>query len=194
MPLEYFTRLTGWATKVKELLGWTLSAIRDRSEYGWLEERRFEWVPLVQNCLSTALGGSAVIIITDKERAWFSNYLVKTLNKPSKNRPFLPFFSVKSLLPALNGFSSNETFEAYTDMLDIVFKNYIFWYIGRGDDKLAAYAKERGDSFLWIFDEQMPNSFYLKSYDEALDSKLVSMASMFDKTVDAVMFSKVKLG
>ncbi|MDD3467110.1 MAG: HobA family DNA replication regulator, partial [Campylobacterales bacterium] len=82
----------------------------------------------------------------------------------------------------------------YTDMLDIVFKSYIFWYIGRGDDKLASYAKERNDSLLWIFDEQLPNSFYLKSYDEALDSKLVSMASLFDKTIDAVMFSKVKLG
>ncbi len=179
---------------MKELLGWTLSAIRERNEYSWLEERRFEWVPLVQNCLSTVLNGSAVIIITDKDRTWFSNYLVKTLNKASKNRPFLPFFSVKSLLPAVSSINSNETFEAYTDMLDIVFKSYIFWYIGRGDDKLASYAKERNDSLLWIFDEQLPNSFYLKSYDEALDSKLVSMASLFDKTIDAVMFSKVKLG
>jgi hypothetical protein len=78
-------------------------------------------------------------------------------------------------------------------MLDIVFKNYIFWYIGRSDDKMASFAKEREDSFLWLFDEIMPNSFYLKSYDEALDSKLISLASLFDKTIDAVMFSKVKL-
>jgi hypothetical protein len=179
---------------MKELLDWTLQTIRDRSEYGWLEERRFEWVPLVQNCLSTTMGGSAVIIITDKERTWFSNYLVKALNKPSKNRPFLPFFSIKCLLPGLSSFSTNEIFASYTDMLDISFKSYIFWYIGRGDDKMAAFAKEREDSFLWVFDEQMPNSFYLKSFDEALDSKLISMASIFDKTIDAVMFSKVKLG
>jgi hypothetical protein len=178
---------------MQELLGWTLNAIRNRSEFGWLEERRFEWVPLVQNCLNIAMNGSAVIIITDKERTWFSNYLVKTLNKPSKNRPVLPFFSIKCLLPGLTGLSTNETFEAYTDMLDIVFKNYIFWYIGRSDDKMASFAKEREDSFLWLFDEIMPNSFYLKSYDEALDSKLISLASLFDKTIDAVMFSKVKL-
>lgn len=178
---------------MQELLGWTLNTIRERSEFGWLEERRFEWVPLAQNCLNIAMNGSAVIIITDRERTWFANYLVKTLNKPSKNRPILPFFSIKSLLPGLTGLSTNETFEAYTDMLDIVFKNYIFWYIGRSDDKMASFAKEREDSFLWLFDEIMPNSFYLKSYDEALDSKLISLASLFDKTIDAVMFSKVKL-
>jgi hypothetical protein len=179
---------------MKELLDWTLGTIRDRSEYGWLEERRFEWVPLAQNCLSIAMNGSAVIIITDKERTWFSNYLVKTLNKPSKSRPFLPFFSIKCLLPGLDSFSTNETFGAYVDMLDITFKNYIFWYIGRSDDKMAAFAKQREDSFLWVFDEQMSNSFYLKSFDEGLDSKLISLASIFDKTIDAVMFSKVKLG
>lgn len=179
---------------MKELLDWTLATIRDRSEYGWLEERRFEWVPLAQNCLSTVMNGSAVIIITDRDRGWFADYLIKTLNKPSKNRPFLPFFSIKCMLPGLDGFSTNETFSAYTDMLDISFKNYIFWYIGRGDDKMATFAKERGDGFLWIFDEQMPNSFYLKSFDEALDSKLISLASIFDKTIDAVMFSKIKLG
>ena len=58
---------------------------------------------------------------------------------------------------------------------------------------MATFAKERGDGFLWIFDEQTSNSFYLKSYDEALDSKLISLASIFDKTIDAVMFSKIKL-
>ncbi len=179
---------------MKELLDWTLGVVRDRSEFGWIEERRFEWVPLVQNCLSMVMNGSSVIIITDKERTWFSNYLVRTLNKPSKNRPFLPFFSIKTLLPGLDGLSSNEIFSSYTDMMDISFKSYIFWYIGRSDDKMAAFAKERADSFLWIFDEQTSNSFYLKSFDEALDSKLISLASIFDKTIDAVMFSKIKLG
>ena len=151
---------------------WTLATIRERSEFGWLEERRFEWVPLVQNCLGTVLSGSAVIILTDKERSWFGEYLVKNINKPSKNRPFLPFFSAHCLFPGLDAFSAKETFGAYTDMLDIVFKHYIFWYIGRGDDKMTSFVRQREDSFLWIFDEQSSNSFYLKSIDEALDTKL----------------------
>lgn len=179
---------------MKELLEWTLATIRERNEFGWLEERRFEWVPLVQNCLSTVLAGSAVIILTDKERSWFGDYLVKSINKPSKNRPFLPFFSAQCLFPGLDAFSAKETLVAYTDMLDIVFKNYIFWYIGRGDDKMTSFVRQREDSFLWIFDEQSSNSFYLKSIDEALDSKLISLTSLFNKTIDAVMFSKVKLG
>ena len=176
-----------------ELLEWTLSAIREKNEYGWLEERRFEWVPLVQNCLTGAFGGSAVLIMTDRDRDWYADYLVKTLNKPSKNRPFMPFFSLKNMLSGVDIYSANETFSLYTDMLDIVFKGYLFWYIGRHDDRVAGLAKSREDSFLWLFDEAMPNSFTLKSFDATLDSKLISMASLFDKTIDAVMFSKVRL-
>ena len=50
-----------------ELLKWTLDTIRDDSELAWLEERRFEWVPVVHSFVDNVLNGAAVFILTDKD-------------------------------------------------------------------------------------------------------------------------------
>jgi len=176
-----------------ELLKWTLDTIRDDSELAWLEERRFEWVPIVNSFVDNVINGSAVFIVTDKDRSWLEEYIVKSINKPIKNRPYLPFFSSKGMLPNIYADAKQEVFSSYTNMLDIVCNSYVFWYIGRHDNKLADFAKKQDDNFLWIFDEQWQNSFSLRSTDENLDMKLLSLIKLLDKTIDAVMFGEISV-
>jgi len=176
-----------------ELLKWTLDTIRADTELSWLEERRFDWVPLVQAFVDNLINGSAVFIVTDRDRAWMEDYIVHGINRPIKNRPFLPFFSAKGTLPNMYCDVKPDTFSSYVNMLDIVCNNYVFWYIGRFDTKLADFAKKRDGNFLWIFDEQLQNSFHLRSTDENLDLKLLSLVKLLDKTIDAVMFGDVAL-
>ena len=178
---------------MNELLKWTLDVIRSDTEMAWLEERRFEWAPIANSFVSNVLNGPAVFIMTDKDRSWFEEYVVSSANRPIKNRPYLPFFSSKRMLPNIYADDKMEVFTSYSNMLDIVCNNYVFWYIGRHDSKLADFAKKRDDNFLWIFDEQRQNNFSLRSTDENLDLKLLSLSKLLDKTLDAVMFGEVRL-
>lgn len=179
---------------MNELLRWTLEAIRaDSATLGWLEERRFEWAPLAHNYLCALISGQPIIVVTDSERKWLADYIVTSINKHSKNRPFLPLFSIRALAPNIEQCTSKSDFGEHLDMLDIAFKNYTFWYIGRFDDRMAALAKKRDDSFLWIFDEKLQNSFFIRSFDELIDFKLLSMIRLLDKTIDAVMFGEIAL-
>lgn len=176
-----------------ELLKWTLDTIRADSELVWLEERRFEWVPIVHTFVDKLLNGAVIIILTDKDREWFDRYAIGKINRPFESRPYLPFFSAKGTLPNISIDSKPEVFNLYTNMLDVVCNNYLFWYVGRYDNKIADFAKKQDDNFLWIFDEPRQNSFMLRSVDENLDSKLISLLKLLDKTIDAVMFGEVGL-
>ncbi len=80
------------------------------------------------------------------------------------------------------------------DLLDISFPNgFIYFYIGSASDKKSLIAKSRDDSLLWLFDEQLQDSFYLNSKDKDLDVKLITLYKLFDTSLDAILFSKVSL-
>ncbi|MBK1993598.1 hypothetical protein FSE90_04950, partial [Campylobacter novaezeelandiae] len=68
-----------------------------------------------------------------------------------------------------------------------------YFYIGSTTDKKSLIAKSKDDSLLWLFDEQLQNSFYLNSKDKDLDAKLISLFKLFDSSLDAILFSKVIL-
>ncbi len=72
-------------------------------------------------------------------------------------------------------------------------KGCLFWYIGRSDDVRARLPKKSDGSFLWILDEELQNSFHLRSGDDLLDLKLMHLARLFDKSIDAAMFGEIDL-
>lgn len=160
---------------------------------GWIEERRFEWVPIAYSAMSHLMNGASLVIITDREREWFGKYLITMINKPDQGRPFLPLYLADGLLAHLDKMSANENIELVSDLLSLSFKNYIFWYIGKSDDVRASLAKKKEDSFMWIMDEEFQNSFFLRSADDLLDIKLMHLARLFTKTADAVIFGEVSL-
>jgi len=180
---------------VKDLFHWTIETIRDdKSKPNWLEERKFEWVQLTKNCLERVLEGYSVILVTDSERGWFERYVLDSINKPSKNRPFIPIYGIKSIYPHYRSIKNDEDIELLNDMLSISFKgSYLFWYIGGASTPYAKMGLDRDDSYLWVMDDEFQNSFYLSSGDEMIDFKLMQLFRIFDKTISSVLFNEISL-
>jgi hypothetical protein len=77
-------------------------------------------------------------------------------------------------------------------MLSISFPNgYTFWYIGRSQSSRANIAKISKSPLLWIFDEDLSNSFSLKSDNQALDTQLLQMFRLYNKTLSAALFAEI---
>lgn len=180
---------------MQDILKWTIDRIRaDETMMSWLEERKFDWVPLVKNCVSQMINGVATVVITDTDRNWFAHYVLDSINCPQKNRPLLPIFHIKSIYPHVDTIKSKEDLELVKDMLSITFKNdYIFWYIGKSNDPRAKLALSKDDGFYWVLDDEIANSFLLNSNDLILDFKLLQLYRIFDKTISAAMFSEIDI-
>ncbi|MBE0492080.1 MAG: HobA family DNA replication regulator [Sulfurospirillum sp.] len=181
---------------MQDFLKWTLDTIRkDDSMMSWMEEKRFEWVPLASAMLKKIMQAQSVILVTDMQREWFCEYILKSINKSNNNRPLLPFLSLKSLFPNFESIKTKEDIELLENMLAHAFPNgYNFFYIGKGNDSRMQIAKRSDDSFMWVLDEQLQNSFYLSSNDDLLDIKLIQLFRLLDKSIDAVLFAEVSLG
>ncbi|MGP1449561.1 MAG: HobA family DNA replication regulator [Wolinella sp.] len=180
---------------MQDLLKWTIETIRnDESMMSWLEERKFEWVPLAANAIRHILDGYSVIVMTDSERNWFGSYIAASVNKPQKNRPYMPVYNIKSIYPNIECIKNSEDYALIHDMLSISFKEqYLFWYIGKSDDSRAKLAFGKDESFCWLLDDEMHNSFMLRSSNDLLDMQLFQLYRIFDKTLSAALFGQVSL-
>lgn len=157
----------------------------------WMESRRLEWAPLMAARLRYLLEGYTFVLMCDEPRSWYEEYFLKNINaKPS--RPMLPFLSLDSIYR--NKIQNQEDIALLNDLLELTFPNgYIYFYIGGIGDKKSQIARSKDDSLLWLFDEQLQNSFYLNSKDKDLDMKLISLFKLLDMSLDAILFSKVSL-
>lgn len=181
---------------MQEFTNWTVKTIREDKYIGsWMEERKFDWIPIVAKTLTNIIDkGKSVLIVTDDERDWFLHYIFSKINSPKNNRPLLPFYDFKSMIQHTHKLTSDDDMELIKDMLEISFPNgYIFWYIGRSQSGKAILPKVSYNSFLWLFDEDAQNSFNLKSNDETLDMKLLQLYRLFDKTLEATLFSQIEV-
>ncbi|MCF6243442.1 MAG: HobA family DNA replication regulator [Sulfurovum sp.] len=180
---------------MQQLLKWTLETIReDDSCFSWMEEYRYEWAPLVKNAVSQSIEGKTVLILTDESRKWFGKYIVNSINDMQKNRPLLPFYQLSESFPNLYTNNNTQDLQLLEDMLDISYPNgYYVWYIGKGDHPYTKLAFRKEENFLWILDEEVQNSFALRSSDTLLDIKLLQLFKLFDDTLSAVLFGDLDL-
>ncbi|QOR61509.1 HobA family DNA replication regulator [Sulfurovum sp. ST-21] len=179
---------------MQQLLKWTLETIRDEDCFSWMEEYRYEWAPLAKNAVSQILEGKSVLLLTDVPRKWFGRYILENVNVLQKSRPLLPVFPMEEMVPGIGTFSSTQELQLLEDMLDISYPNgYFIWYIGKGDHPFTKFAYRCNDSFLWIMDEEVENSFLLRSSDEMLDIKLLQLYKLFDKTLSEALFGDLDL-
>lgn len=179
---------------MRDLFKWSLDIIRADSSLSWLEDRRDEWVPLLSSRLQFLLEGRAFIVVSDDDRESFGDYLIKKINRPTNSRPILPFFPLKALYPNFATMNTREDLDLLDDMLNIVFKNgVVYFYIGSGHSSFSQIAKSKDDSYMWLIDERVPNSFYLESKDNNLDIKLIGLFNLFDKSIDAALFNEIIL-
>lgn len=180
---------------MQQLLKWTLEAIREEEScFSWMEEYRYEWAPLVKNAVNHIISGKTVLIITDEQRKWFGKYILNSVNDMTKNRPLLPFYQLAECFPGLNMVKNSEEIQLLEDMLEISYPNgYFIWYIGKGEHPYTKLAYANDDSFLWILDEEVQNSFSLRSSDPHLDVKLIQLFKLFDATLSAALFGDLEL-
>ena len=178
---------------IPDFAQWTLDTIREEEgSLSWLEEQRFEWSKTTAYALEQTLQGKTIILITDEKRKWLESYILSNINTPSLERPLIPIVSIDSLAIHYNNISGGEMIDVIDDMISLSYKNdYLFWYIGKGEDKRCDIAKRKDNSYFWMFDEEFNNAFTLKSYDKALDIKLLHLYNLFDASLNATMFGEV---
>ena len=181
---------------MQDLLKWTLENIRKNEPYlSWMEELRYEWVPIVSRILSAMFNkGHTILLITDREHEWFSRYVLTHINTPKKKRPYLPFVSLGSVFPHLNTLKTREDFELLEDMLSLSFPSgYTFFYVGDNTDNILKLVKRREDSFIWNISENVGQDFRLRGSDELLDMKLIQLFKLFDKSIDAALYAEIDI-
>ncbi|RUM76936.1 MAG: hypothetical protein DSZ12_00970 [Sulfurovum sp.] len=180
---------------MQQLLKWTLDTIREEEScFSWMEEYRYEWAPLVKGAVSQSVEGKTALVLTDQPRQWFEKYILNTVNDLAKNRPLLPFYKIIECFPNLSALHSIQDLELFEDMLDISYPNgYYFWYIGKGDHPYTKLVYRQDNSFLWILDEEVQDSFSLRSSDALLDIKLLQLYKLFDQTLSAALFGELEL-
>jgi len=180
---------------MKQLLKWTLETIREEEScFSWMEEYRYEWAPLVKSAVSHVVEGKTILVVTDEYRQWFGKYILNGINDLTKNRPLLPFYQLTDNFPNLNNIHSTQDIQLLEDMLDISYPNgYYIWYIGRGDHPYTKLAYRNDHNFLWVMDEEVQNSFALRSSDPLLDIKLLQLYKLFDMTISASLFGDLDL-
>ena len=180
-------------TPIPDFAQWSLDAIREEDgALSWLEEQRFNWAITSSAVISDILAGKTIILITDEKRKWFENYILTSINNDNIDRPILPIISIDSVYQHYNNINGGEMIDILDDMLSLSYKeNYIFWYIGSGENKRSDIAKRRDSSYFWIFDEEFHNAFTLKSFDSHLDIKLLQLYRLFNASLNAAMFGEV---
>jgi len=177
------------------LLEWTKQAVkRDKSLNNWFGERLYEWVPLCDEAISKLMKGTPFLVVSDRERDWFVHYIINNVNKISNNRPFVPIYSLMNFIPYSHKTDREEYLDMIEDMLEITFKgNYRYWYIGKEDSNIYRLIKRKENSFIWLFDRETENTFFLKSYTDSLDQQLVSLFKLFNQTISVSMFGEIKI-
>ncbi len=172
---------------------WSLDSIREEgAALSWLEERRFDWTNPSALALEDILQGKTIVLITDDSRKWLETYILTFINASALDRPLIPIVSIDSLYSHYSRVSGGEMIEIVEDMISLSYKDeYIFWYIGKGDDKRSDIAKRKNNSYLWLLDEDFNNAFTLRSYDKLLDIKLLQLYKLFNDSLNAAMFGEV---
>ncbi len=159
----------------------------------WFEEQRYDWIPQIINAMDQIMKGYTIVLVTDHDRRWFSNYVINAINKRTKERPMIPIVILDALYSRLDQSMDTEAMDTLSDMLDLSFKGeYFFWYIGKGgDERRADFVKRSNNALMWMMDENYPNALLLRSYDSHIDIKLLQLYSLFDRTLASVLFGEI---
>lgn len=180
----------------ENITDWMLNSIRDEAEKfasigGWLELERFEWTGIVNRIIFHMLNGGSLLVCADNDRQWFVKYIISNINKlGGRSRPIIPVFELKNFIGNDNFFKDTSLIN---DALDIAYKDYAFWYIGKSNTEFSNLSFSKENSFLWVLDESIQNGLKLSSNDAMLDYKLIQLFKIFEKALFGTIFGKINL-
>ena len=174
---------------------WILNTIRDEGTcFSWMEELRFNWIPQVKSSIAKILEGYSLIVVTDNDFKWFSDYIINKNNKVENNRPFIPIYQINGLFPSIYNIKNATELDFLYDMLDISFINgYIFWYIGDGEHSLYEYIEQDKTSLIWRLNQDIEGIFSLNKKDPLIDIKLIQSFRLFEKALDAALIGEIEI-
>lgn len=180
---------------MENISDWLLNTIREDEKRGvmsgWIEEKRFLLLPHMVRLITHILQGRSVIVLTDRQHQWFGTYITQHINQHHKGRPFLPVIEITHLRDMIDSNAQGNDmkgFKLISNMLDMMYGNYKIWYIGK-KSIYATFAKECGDGWHWIFDE---NEIFNPT-DEYLDYKLLILFKLFDRAILRALLNKISL-
>lgn len=166
---------------------WLDNYILANGEFKWLSEKKIEFLSTIINKIDdVTTKETPVLILTDKKREWFAEYIVESINTKSKHRPFLPFHNINKIFK--NKVEDEYTINLFGDMLSSSFDNYILLYVGEIESLENKFAMKENSSIIWSLGKGTENSFYLDKNDKFLDMKLISLFMLFDEIINAYMF------
>ncbi len=175
---------------------WMLRAMRDDAErlqkmpLQWLEFERDRFASLVMNAISFIMNGGTFLLCSDDRCEWFKGYVLSKLNNCINDRPLVPIYELDiSMQRLLDGDDAN----ALPDLLEMSYNSYAMWYIGCGNNKIAQFAMQSRNSFLWMFDESLEHSFVFNSNDSNLDFKLIQAYGIFEKALFATIHGEINI-
>ncbi|MCX2716245.1 HobA family DNA replication regulator [Helicobacter sp. MIT 21-1697] len=180
---------------MESISDWFLRIIREDEKKGimsgWIEEKRFIFLPSMTYTIEHIIKGGSIIVLTDEKCEWFGEYIITHINQSHKGRPFFPIVQIKHLHNMIDSNKEGgiQGFKLIKDMLDMMYSNYRFWYIGKKNTR-SDFAKNSGEGWFWIFDE---NDTFLSSTDEKLDYKLLSLFKLFDRAILGAMLNRISL-
>lgn len=179
---------------MKKLSEWMLETIREENNQivlnaGWLEIDRLNWESLLSRVINHILSGGSVLMCADERYEWFSKYAISNLNGIHSSRPLVPVFPLKEVI-------QNAPIDDATliyDLLNLSFKDYLFWYIGRPNTPMGKLALGKNSGFFWIFDESLHMALKLDSKDLMVEYKLIQLYKIFEKALFGVMLGDITL-
>lgn len=176
------------------LSDWMLKTLREEANQfaltsGWLEMERFEWVPLVSRTISHILHGGTLLLCTDENLEWFGKYVMSNINKMGAERPLVPVFGLKEIMPDI----AHHDNVLVHDMLAMSYKDYSFWYVGKMGTRMAEIALNKQNGFFWIFDDAMQGALKLDSADKMMDYKLIQLYKNFEKALFGAILGDINL-
>ncbi|WP_120944174.1 MULTISPECIES: HobA family DNA replication regulator [Helicobacter] len=129
------------------------------------------------------LEGGSVLLCVDQERAWFKHYVLAHLNA-KKLRPLVPI--VDGLLGYAPLLPDSREWPVIGDLLDLTYRNYMFWYVGKEGD-LSEWISNKAH-FLWLLDAKKG---LLSAQDPLLDLKLLQLYRVFESVLFESMLGQL---
>ena len=148
----------------------------------WMEIMRADFSPIITRALRFIIEENGTFLLcADSRRAWFKTYILHKLNSLDEDRPYISIYDFDASLSRL--LSSDEmNNDLIKNTLDISYNKYAIWYIGDADTKMAKFALEFKESFLWIFDKKVERAIMLKN-DKNADIKLIQLYRIFEEAI-----------
>ena len=156
----------------------------------WLEIDRALFADTMLGAIKHIVRGGTLLLATDERREWFGTYALSRFYYSGTHRPLLPIFSLNRLLGTELSIQKSSI-DNISNMLDIAYGDYMFWYVGQPESKLADLCISKEYGLFWVLGGGIKGAFSLNPSDEFLDYKLIEMLKLFEAAIYESMLNRI---